>query len=70
MVIFVWPDGVWAYDWEVDYYGHKRLVKKHKQVDLDRWYEYTLSDTERDACLRAVEAAQKRIDELFGRSNG
>ena len=49
MIIYVWPDGFWKYSWEAtSWVGAKK-------VDLDRWYDYDLSDLEVLACLETLE---------------
>lgn len=51
MVIHIWPDGTWKYDWEVS----ALTAAGSRAVNLDRWYEYNLNEQEVLACLEALE---------------
>lgn len=58
MVIHIWADGSWKYDWEVSALS----TAGSRAVDLDRWYEYNLDEREVLACLNAVEKAEEIIN--------
>lgn len=51
MIIYIWEDGYWEYDWEQSqkFRGHA------KKVDLNSWYDYNLTEQEVLACLEALE---------------
>lgn len=49
MIIYVWPDGWWKYSWEATEWVGAR------EIDLNKWFEYDLSEQEVLACLEALE---------------
>lgn len=57
MVIVIFSDGTWSYSWEAD---ASQLLKEHRRVDIDRWYEYDLTTLELQACLGAIDEAENR----------
>lgn len=52
MVIYVWPNGDWCYPWSKTI-GLRSLAEARK-IDLDKWYDYDLTEKEVLACLEAV----------------
>jgi len=51
VVIYIWPNGDWCYQWE----AYEKNTYEAKAVDLDKWYDYDLTDKEVLACLEAIE---------------
>lgn len=52
MVIYIWEDGYWIYEWSVLSEG--RYISDAKRIDLDKWYDYDLNEKEVLACLEAI----------------
>lgn len=52
MVIYVWEDGYWVYEWDV--HLRDRKPSHAKRIDLDKWYDYDLNEKEVLACLEAI----------------
>ncbi|MNY61837.1 hypothetical protein D3C86_1985680 [compost metagenome] len=50
MVIYIWPNGDWCYEWG----NSQHDLKVAKKVDLDKWYDYDLTEKEVLACLEAI----------------
>lgn len=56
MVIYVWPDGYWLYEWAVeDNASLTRLATPHKKIDLDKHLDYDLTVDEINACIEALD---------------
>lgn len=54
MVIYVWPDGEWCYDFMFDY-RRSALNHSYKMINLDRLYDYKdLTKEEIKACEDAL----------------
>lgn len=58
MVIYLWPEGHWAYEWDkVAIAALSRLYGPARTIDLDRNTEYNLSKEELESCLEAINEA-------------
>lgn len=58
MVIYLWPEGHWAYEWDkVAITALSRLYGPGRSIDLDKNTKYTLSEEEIKACLEAINEA-------------
>lgn len=56
MVIYVWPDGYWLYEWAVeDNASLTRLATPHKKIDLDNHLDHDLTVDEINACIEALD---------------
>jgi hypothetical protein len=57
LVIYVWADGSWIYDWETTSFliQHKATLQGGRWINLDKLYMTSdLSDLERDSVVEAL----------------
>lgn len=56
MVIYVWPNGNWIYDWETTGFTlqHKATLAGGRWVNLDQLYNYVLTTCEQQAINEAL----------------
>lgn len=56
MMIYIWPNGSWIYEWEVHGFTleHSATLEGGRWVDLDRLHTYTLNDAEKNAIVEAL----------------
>ena len=71
MIVYIWPNGRWMFDWEVAYYRpNSKDNIGLKRVDLNKFCDVhaTLTDIEIKACIEAVDEAEARRSRLFRNS--
>lgn len=56
MVIYVWPNGSWIYDWETHGFTmeHKATLAGGRYIDLDKLLTYQLTPEEENAIKEAL----------------
>lgn len=56
MVIYVWPNGHWIYEWEMHGFtmSHQTVVVGGRFLDLDKLLTYSLSPEEQNAVNEAL----------------
>lgn len=56
MVIYVWPNGNWIYDWETHGFTmeHKATLTGGRFIDLDKLLTYQLTQEEESAIREAL----------------
>lgn len=56
MIIYVWPNGNWIYDWETHGFTmeHKSTLTGGRYIDLDKLLTYQLTQEEENAIREAL----------------